>query len=62
MAGDVRPYGPAIQQAIASGDLAKLKEIAQLGDARLQEYGVSASDQEALKREIAKLEKKPGGY
>ena len=59
---DTRPYGPAIQQAIASGDLAKLKEISSLGDARLKEYGVSAADQEALKSEIAKLEKKPKGY
>jgi uncharacterized protein DUF1843 len=58
---DAKPYGPAIHQAIASGDLAKLKEISNLGDARLKEYGVSADDQEALKREIDKLEKPKGG-
>jgi hypothetical protein len=53
--GSVPPYGEAIQQAVASGDLAKMKAVAQEAEAFLAD--VPAALQQ-LKSEIAKLEKK----
>jgi arginine/ornithine N-succinyltransferase beta subunit len=52
--GSVPPYGEAIQQAVASGDLAKMKEVAR--DAEQFLTDVPAALQQ-LKSEIAKLEK-----
>lgn len=56
---DMRPYGPAIQEAVASGDLAKMKEVARAAEAHVKEHGNVAEALENLKREIDKLEKKP---
>jgi hypothetical protein len=55
---DVRPYGVAIQQAAASGDLAKMKTAAADADAYLQQCGNISAALELLKAEIAKLEAK----
>ena len=55
---DVRPYGTAIHQAIAGGDLAKMKAVAAEAERHLHEYGNVSAALEGLKIEIAKLEKK----
>jgi hypothetical protein len=56
---DVRPYGVAIQQAIASGDVAKMKAVAKQAEQHVKDYGNVPAALEALKIEIAKLEAKP---
>jgi uncharacterized protein DUF1843 len=56
----VPPYGVAIQEAVASGDLKKMKAAAQQAEAYLKESGNVPAALEALKLEIAKLEKKHG--
>ncbi|HEX3685567.1 MAG TPA: DUF1843 domain-containing protein [Bryobacteraceae bacterium] len=56
MAGPVPPYGVAIQQAIAQGDLAEMKRIAQHAEQFLTEHGDIRAALEALKIEISKLE------
>jgi len=53
--GPLPPYGEAIQQAVASGDLAKMKAVAKDAEAFLARAGTALG---ALKTEIAKLEKK----
>jgi peptidase E len=53
------PYGVAIHQAVASGDLAQMKAAAQQAEAYLQEWGNVPAALESLKLEISKLEKKP---
>jgi Domain of unknown function (DUF1843) len=55
---DVKPYGVAIQQAVATGDLARMKTAAAAADAYLQECGNVSAALEILKTEIAKLEAK----
>lgn len=55
----IPPYGVAIQQAVASGDLAKMREAAQQAEAYVKEWGDVSSALEVLKLEISKLEKKP---
>lgn len=55
---DVRPYGVAIHQAIASGDLAQMKTVAAAAENHLKEYGNISAALEGLKAEIAKLEAK----
>lgn len=55
---DAKPYGVAIQQAVASGDLAKMKAAAAAAEHHLAQYGNVSAALEALKIEIAKLEKK----
>jgi hypothetical protein len=55
----VPPYGVAIQQAVASGDLAKMKAVAKEAEEHLKEAGNVSAALEALKIEISKLEKKP---
>ncbi|MFL6261758.1 MAG: DUF1843 domain-containing protein [Thermoanaerobaculia bacterium] len=55
----VPPYGVVIQEAIASGDLAKMKSAAQQAEAYLQEWGNIPAALEALKQEISRHEKKP---
>jgi hypothetical protein len=52
------PYGPAIQQAIASGELPRMKAAVKEAEAFLAKYGDVRVAIEALKIEIAKLEKK----
>jgi hypothetical protein len=54
----VPPYGPPIQQAIASGDLARMREVAASAQAYLAQSGNVSAALEALKIEIAKLEAK----
>ena len=53
---DVRPYGVAIQQAVASGDLQTMKSILQTAEEHIATYGDVSSALEVLKIEIAKLE------
>jgi hypothetical protein len=55
----VPPYGVVIQEAIASGDLAKMKAAAQQAESYLQEWGNVPAALEALKQEISRQEKKP---
>jgi hypothetical protein len=54
----VPPYGVAIQQAIASGDLAEMKKVAQDAETYLTEWGDIRSSLALLQTEIAKAEKK----
>lgn len=54
----VPPYGVAIHQALASGDLQRMKQAAQQAETYLQEHGDMRVALEALKLEIAKLERK----
>ena len=55
---DIKPYGLAIHQAIAGGDLAKMKALAADAEHHLAQHGNVSAALEALKMEIAKLEKK----
>jgi hypothetical protein len=54
----IPPYGTAIHQALATGDLAKMKETAKSAEGFLTEHGDIRSALEVLKAEIAKLEHK----
>ena len=54
----VPPYGAAIQQAIAIGDLERMKALRVQASALLAQHGDVASALETLKIEIAKLEGK----
>ncbi len=56
--GAVPPYGVAIQEAIASGDLARMKEVARQAEAHVKEAGNVSAAYEALKIEIARHSKK----
>ena len=58
--GAVPPYGVAIHQAIAGGDLAQMKSVAAAAEAHLKEYGDVRSALAILNAEIAKLEHKKG--
>jgi len=55
----IPPYGVVIHEAIASGDLAKMKAAAQQAEAYVQEWGNVPAALEALKQEISRQEKKP---
>jgi hypothetical protein len=55
---NIKPYGVAVTDAIASGDLARLKEAHAAAEAHLAEYGDVAKLLTLLKLEIAKLEAK----
>jgi hypothetical protein len=48
------PYGPPIQEAIAKGDLAKMKQLAADTEKHLQQVGDVRAALEFLKIEIAK--------
>lgn len=52
-------YGVAIHEAVASGDLEKMKAVARQADEYLREAGNVPAALELLKIEIAKLEGKP---
>ncbi|HEX4495137.1 MAG TPA: DUF1843 domain-containing protein [Thermoanaerobaculia bacterium] len=52
------PYGVAINEAVASGDLAKMKAVAAQAEEHLRQVGNVSAALEALKLEISKLEKK----
>ncbi len=56
--GAVPPYGPPIQEAIAKGDLAQMKQLATEAEQYLQQTGDLPSALEYLKLEIAKHEQK----
>ena len=56
MAGPgVPPYGTAIQQAIASGDVKKMTKAAADAEAHLKKYGDVAGGLKNLKAEITRL-------
>jgi len=54
---DIRPYGIAIHQAVASGDLVRMKQTLVTAEQWLAELGDVSSAIELLKVEIAKLER-----
>jgi hypothetical protein len=54
----IPPYGVAIQEAIASGNLSKMKEVSRQAEAHLQNADKVSAALQVLKEEIAKLEKK----
>lgn len=54
-------YGVAIQEAVASGDLARMREVARQAEEHLRQAGNVSAALEALKLEIAKVEKGSGG-
>lgn len=54
----IMPYGVAITDAIASGELAKLKAAEAAAEEHLKQYGDVPALLTALKVEIAKLEGK----
>jgi hypothetical protein len=54
MAG-VRPYGPAIHEAIADGDLDRMREVHE----QARKYPELAEQVELLEAEIAKAESAP---
>lgn len=54
--GPIPPYGVAIHQAVASGDLDQMKAVAQAAEDYLDSHGNVSAALEALKVEIAKLE------
>jgi hypothetical protein len=56
--GPVPPYGPPIQEAIAKGDLAKMKQVAADAEQHLQQAGDVRAALEYLKIEIARHEHK----
>ncbi len=51
-------YGPPIHQAIAAGDLARMKQLAAEAEQHLKDHGDVRSALELLKIEIAKQEQK----
>ena len=51
-------YGGAMTEAIASGDLPKMKEVAAAAETHLAEHGDVAAMLQMLKVEIAKAESK----
>ena len=58
--GPLPPYGEAIQQAVAAGDLARMKAVARDAEQFIAQWGNIPAALEALKLEIAKLEAKSG--
>jgi hypothetical protein len=55
--GPVPLYAATIHRCIAGGDLAKMKALAKEAETHLHEHGNVSAALEALKIEIAKLEK-----
>ncbi|NGM48070.1 DUF1843 domain-containing protein [Caulobacter sp. 602-2] len=55
---NIKPYGVAVTDAIASGDLSRLKEAEAAAQAHLDQYGDVATLLPLLRLEIAKLEAK----
>lgn len=53
----IPPYGVAIQEAVASGNLNKMKEVCRLAEEHLKNVGDISAALQVLKIEIAKLEK-----
>lgn len=52
-------YGVAIHEAVASGDLEKMKAVARQAEEHVKEWGNVPAALEALKLEISKLQKRP---
>lgn len=52
----IKPYGVAIQQAVASGDLNQMKAICQQAEEYLKNYGDISAALQVLKAEVSKLE------
>jgi len=52
----VPPYGVAIHAAIAAGDLARMREMAQQAQQWIAEHGDLSAALETLKAEIARRE------
>jgi len=52
----VPPYGPAMAEAIARGDLEEMREVQRLAEDHLRETGNVSQALELLRVEIAKLE------
>lgn len=50
-------YGVAIHQAAASGDVQKMKKLASQAEEHLRQAGDVSAALEALRKEIAKLER-----
>ena len=57
MSQPLPPYGTAIQQAIAKGDLNKMKQVAKEAEEYLRQAGDLSAALTILKAEIAKAEK-----
>jgi uncharacterized protein DUF1843 len=55
MAGGIPPYGVAIQQAIASGDVKKMTKAADDAEQHLKKYGDVAGSLKNLRAEISRL-------
>lgn len=55
----ILPYGVAIQEAVASGDLERMKSVAREVESYLREQGNVPAALEALKLEISRLQKTP---
>ncbi|MFL6231509.1 MAG: DUF1843 domain-containing protein [Thermoanaerobaculia bacterium] len=51
-------YGVTICEAVASGDLARMKEVARQAEEHVREHGNVSAALEGLKLEISKLQKK----
>lgn len=49
------PYGPPIQEAIATGDIVRMKQLVEAAEQFLQQNGDISAALELLKIEIAKL-------
>lgn len=54
-------YGVAIHEAVCSGDLAKMRAVARQAEEHLKQAGNVSAALEALKLEIAKMERKTHG-
>lgn len=54
-------YGVAIHEAVCSGDLAKMRAVAQQAEEHLRQAGNVSAALEALKLEIAKMERETHG-
>ena len=57
--GPIPLYGVTICEAVVSGDLARMKEVAKQAEDHIAEWGNVPAALEALKLEISKLQKKP---
>ncbi|MFT4253744.1 MAG: DUF1843 domain-containing protein [Caulobacter sp.] len=55
---NIKPYGVAVTDAIASGEHARLKEAEAAAEAHLKDYGDVSTALALLKLEIAKLQAK----
>jgi hypothetical protein len=54
--GEVRPYGPAIQEAVASGEVERMRDVLRQAEDHVSQHGDVGAAVEALKVEIAKAE------